>query len=101
MTLIEHDHILGMSFSRRPSFTHISIWTKQGSNLRSIMILERAILSSLSPELRPTSHVEFSYRKHLDKLLETGSTAGVPVPIWTSSFPLGARPGLPRPVTTN
>ncbi|KAK5242461.1 hypothetical protein LTR40_012767, partial [Exophiala xenobiotica] len=40
----ERDHILGMSFSPRLYFTHISIWTKQGNNLRSILLLERAIV---------------------------------------------------------
>lgn len=57
-----------MSFSPRLYFTHISIWTKQGDNLRSIMLLERAILQGLSPDLRPKSNADFNYRKHADKI---------------------------------
>ena len=64
----ERDHILGMSFSPRLYFTHISIWTKQGDNLRSILLLERAILAGLSPELRPKSRMDFNFRKHADKI---------------------------------
>ncbi|KIX08493.1 uncharacterized protein Z518_03149 [Rhinocladiella mackenziei CBS 650.93] len=64
----ERDHVLGMSFSPRLYFTHISIWTKKGDNLRSIMLLERAILGGLSPDLRPKSNIEFNYRKHSEKI---------------------------------
>ncbi|EXJ78649.1 hypothetical protein A1O1_09050 [Capronia coronata CBS 617.96] len=65
----EHDHILGMSFSPRLYFTHISIWTKQGDNLRSVLLLERAIVQGLSPDLRPRSNAEFNFRKHSDKTI--------------------------------
>jgi len=66
--LTERDHILGMSFSPRLYFTHISIWTKQGNNLRSILLLERAIVEGLSADLRPRSDTELNYRKHVDKI---------------------------------
>ena len=38
--------------------------------------MERAILSGLSPDLRPTSKAELSYRKHADKLFDAGIVAG-------------------------
>ncbi|KAJ9604323.1 hypothetical protein H2200_011157 [Cladophialophora chaetospira] len=74
----ERDHILGVSFSPRNNFTHISIWTKQGDNQRSILLLERAILSGLSADLRPKSSADFNYRKHADKI---GYTSGVGFPM--------------------
>ncbi|OAG42867.1 hypothetical protein AYO21_02818 [Fonsecaea monophora] len=64
----ERDHILGMSFSPRQYFTHISIWTKKGDNLTSIMLMERAILAGLSPDLRPRSSTDFNYRRHAEKM---------------------------------
>ncbi|ETI21508.1 hypothetical protein G647_07855 [Cladophialophora carrionii CBS 160.54] len=64
----ERDHILGLSFSPRANFTHISIWTKQGDNPRSILLLERAILSGLSSDLRPKPSADFNYRRHADKI---------------------------------
>lgn len=68
LIMAEHDHILGMSFSPRLSSVHISIWTKQGDNMRSIMLLERAIIDGLSPELRPGSNADFNFRRHFDKM---------------------------------
>ncbi|KAL2438447.1 hypothetical protein ABEF95_009133 [Exophiala dermatitidis] len=63
----EHDHVLGMSFSPRLYSTHISIWTKQGNNQRSVLLLQRAIIEGLSPDLRPESSADFTFRKHADK----------------------------------
>ena len=36
--------------------------------MRSILLLERAIVEGLSPDLRPMSNTEFNYRKHVDKI---------------------------------
>ncbi|KAK5083807.1 hypothetical protein LTR05_006313 [Lithohypha guttulata] len=60
----ERDHILGMSYSPRLYYAHISIWTKQGDNRRSIEVLQRTIVERLSPELRPTSELEYYFKKH-------------------------------------
>lgn len=87
----ERDHILGMSFSPRLYFTHISIWTKQGNNLRSILLLERAIVEGLSPDLRPRSNTEFNYRKHVDKLglnIQGQENQIPPLPPMTTSRPV-------------
>lgn len=75
MLSTERDHILGLSFSPRANVTHISIWTKHGDNQRSILLMERAILSGLSPDLRPKSPGDFNYRKHVDKM-RFGNTGG-------------------------
>ena len=68
------------------------------------MMLERTILSGLSPELRPRSQLEFSYRKHSDKMLQADSGRVVGVGASESGtcslFSLG-RPGLHRSLTTN
>ena len=65
---IERDHILGLFYSPRLYYAHISIWTKQGSNTRSIKILENAFLTGLSEDLRPkrTWKEECYYKRHED-----------------------------------
>lgn len=60
----ERDHILGISYSPRLYVSHISIWTKNGDNKRSIEALQRTILSRLSEDLRPTLEGEYYYKKH-------------------------------------
>lgn len=60
----ERDHILGISYSPRLYVSHISIWTKQGNNRRSIEALQETILSRLSEDLRPTSEGEYYYKRH-------------------------------------
>ena len=64
----ERDHILGLSYSPRLYYAHISIWTKQGSNIRSIEMLENAVLSGLSEDLRPQRALkeECYYKRHED-----------------------------------
>ena len=64
----ERDHILGLSYSPRLYFAHISIWTKQGSNTRSIQMLEREVLGGLSDDLRPNKVMkeECYYKRHED-----------------------------------
>lgn len=62
----ERDHILGISYSPRLYYAHISIWTKCGANRRSIETLQRTIVSRLSPELRPNSEMDYYYKKHSD-----------------------------------
>ncbi|KIV93479.1 hypothetical protein PV10_04690 [Exophiala mesophila] len=76
----QHDHVLGVSFSPRQFFTHISIWTKNGDDAQSLKVMERAILRGLSPDLRPTSKAELSYRKHADTLFNAGIVAGFQSP---------------------
>jgi hypothetical protein len=60
----EHDHVLGISYSPRLYWAHISVWTKKGGNEKSIQALERTILEGLSEELRPGSKGEYYYKKH-------------------------------------
>lgn len=62
----ERDHILGISYSPRLYYAHISIWTKCGENRRSIEILQKTAVSRLSPELRPSSEMDYYYKKHSD-----------------------------------
>ena len=40
------------------------MWTKQGSNRKSIEALETTILERLSAELRPKSNSDYYYKKH-------------------------------------
>ena len=63
---VERDHILGLSYSPRLYYAHISIWTKQGSNTRAIALLENAVLSGLSEDLKPqrTLKEECYYKRH-------------------------------------
>ena len=91
----EHDHVLGVSFCPKQYFTHISIWTKNGDDIRSTMIMERAILAGLSPDLRPKSKVEFSYRKHFDKTIGAHMLNGLQLPVLPATLP-PSRPGLQR-----
>lgn len=65
LTRIEHDHVLGLSFSPRPYWTHISIWTKQGNNTRSVELLDTTILQRISTDLKPKPG-EYYYKKHSD-----------------------------------
>ena len=62
----ERDHILGISYSPRLYVAHISIWTKQGDNRQSIETLQRMIVDRLSTELKPTSEMDYYYKKHSD-----------------------------------
>ncbi|KAK5311210.1 hypothetical protein LTR70_008926 [Exophiala xenobiotica] len=62
----ERDHILGISYSPRLYVAHISIWTKGGSNRKSIEALQKTIVSRLSPELQPKSEMDYYYKKHSD-----------------------------------
>lgn len=62
----ERDHILGISYSPRLYWAHITIWTKKGSNQKSIELLENTILERLSEDLRPNSVSEYYYKKHSD-----------------------------------
>lgn len=62
----ERDHVLGISYSPRVYWAHISIWTSQGTNQASILSLEQAVLSGLSSEYRPKSASEYYYKKHSD-----------------------------------
>ena len=68
----ERDHVLGMSYSPRLYWSHISIWTKHGSNARSVEKLKQAILFGLSAELRPRSD-EYYFKKHSDHTDWSGS----------------------------
>lgn len=61
---ITKDHVLGMSYSPRLYWGHITIWTKRGESFKSVEVLERMMLERLSPELRPRSSVEYYYKKH-------------------------------------
>ncbi|KIW64660.1 hypothetical protein PV04_09578 [Phialophora macrospora] len=88
LCLGERDHILGVSFSPRANFTHISIWTKQGDNSRSILLLERAILTGLSSDLRPKSSADFNFRRHAEKI---GSAGGMGVQMMLSRRQLQAQ----------
>lgn len=62
----ERDHILGMSYSPRLYWAHITIWNKQGNNTKSIELLQQTVLDRLSPDLRPQSSREYYYKKHSD-----------------------------------
>lgn len=62
----DRDHILGISFSPRLYFAHISIWTKQGDNRASIDTLQKTVVARLSDELRPASEMDYYYKKHSD-----------------------------------
>ena len=61
---ITKDHVLGMSYSPRLYWGHISIWTKKGDSFKSVEVLEKMMLERLSPELRPRSGGEYYYKKH-------------------------------------
>lgn len=58
--------MLGISYSPRLYFAHISIWTKCGENRKSIAALQETIVSRLSPELRPASEMDYYYKRHAD-----------------------------------
>ena len=64
--LVERDHVLGMSYSPRLYWVHITIWNKEGSNTKSIALIEQTVLERLSPELRPQSNKDYYYKKHSD-----------------------------------
>jgi Eukaryotic initiation factor 4E len=66
LTIAERDHVLGMSYSPRLYWVHISIWTKQGGNQKSVELLTESILSGLSPDLRPKSNADYYFKKHSD-----------------------------------
>lgn len=82
----EHDHVLGVSYSPRLYWAHISVWTKKGNSKRSIEQLESTVLERLSQDLKPRSVSEYYYKKHSEhegweeatknvrqKVVETGS----------------------------
>ena len=62
----ERDHVLGVSYSPRLYWAHISVWTKKGGNKKSVEALESTILERLSEDLRPKSASEYYYKKHSD-----------------------------------
>lgn len=62
----ERDHVLGVSYSPRLYWAHVSVWTKKGGNKKSIELLESTILERLSEDLRPKSASEYYYKKHSD-----------------------------------
>lgn len=64
--ITERDHILGISYSPRLYYAHISIWTKSGDNRQSIECLQRTAVSRLSEGLRPTTEMDYYYKKHSD-----------------------------------
>lgn len=64
--ITERDHILGISYSPRLYYAHISIWTKRGDNQNSIKALQRVAVSRLSESLRPMSELDYYYKKHSD-----------------------------------
>jgi Eukaryotic initiation factor 4E len=61
---ITKDHVLGMSYSPRLYWGHITIWTKKGDSFKSVEVLEKMMLERLSPDLRPRSSGEYYYKKH-------------------------------------
>ncbi|RMZ89251.1 hypothetical protein DV736_g3510, partial [Chaetothyriales sp. CBS 134916] len=56
----------GISYSPRLYWVHISIWTKQGGNRRSVELLTQTLLAGLSPDLRPKSSDDYYFKKHSD-----------------------------------
>lgn len=64
--MTERDHILGMSYSPRLYWAHISIWIKKGNNQKSIDMLQKTVLERLSPELKPKSSAEYYFKQHSD-----------------------------------
>ena len=62
----ERDHVLGISYSPRLYWAHISVWTKKGDNARSWGLLERTVLERLSEELRPVGKGEYYYKRHCE-----------------------------------
>ncbi|RMZ74741.1 hypothetical protein DV737_g5788, partial [Chaetothyriales sp. CBS 132003] len=62
----ERDHVVGISYSPRLYWVHISIWTKQGGNRRSVELLTQTLLAGLSPDLRPKSSDDYYFKKHSD-----------------------------------
>ena len=81
---ITKDHVLGMSYSPRLYWGHISIWTKKGDSFKSVEVLEKMMLQRLTPELRPRSSGEYYYKKHSEhegwKEAVAGTTASHNVP---------------------
>lgn len=55
-----------MSYSPRVYWVHITVWNKQGDNVRAREILEQTILDRLSPDLKPQSDRDHYYKKHSD-----------------------------------
>jgi len=64
--IAEGDHVLGMSYSPRLYWAHISVWTRRGDNMRSVEVLQKTIIAGLSPDLRPKSEAEYYFKKHSD-----------------------------------
>lgn len=60
---VEHDHVLGVTYSNRGNSCLISVWNKQGRNEKSIRVLERTICSLLAEELQPVRNY-FFYKRH-------------------------------------
>lgn len=58
------DHVLGMSFSPRLYWVHVSVWLKQGGDAMSTAVVQRTVLERLSPELRPKDQSEYFFKKH-------------------------------------
>jgi Eukaryotic initiation factor 4E len=60
------DHVLGMTFSPRLYWVHVSIWMKKGADLTSRAVLQKTVLERLSPELRPGGEAEYYYKMHCE-----------------------------------
>ena len=73
----ERDHVLGISYSPRLYWAHISVWTKKGSNKQSTGLLQKTILERLNEDLKPTSASEYYYKKHSDHEGWEGATRDV------------------------
>lgn len=62
---LEHDHILGLTYSPRLYVSHIGIWNKQGNNSKAVDLLKATVLDRLSAELKPTEK-DVYYKRHND-----------------------------------
>lgn len=64
--MVEHDHILGLTYSPRLYQSHITIWNKYGNSAKSVELLKSVLLERLSPELKPAEK-DVYYKKHSEK----------------------------------
>lgn len=64
------DHVLGMTFSPRLYWVHVSVWLKGvgvgAEEGKGREIVQRHILERLSPELRPAGKGEYYYKRHCE-----------------------------------
>lgn len=59
------DHVLGMSFSPRLYWVHVSVWMKGvGDGEKGWQAVQKTVLERLSPELKPKSEGEYYYKRH-------------------------------------